>query len=130
MNKDIKESIQDLDNSIENLKNIVAMPEIANDVIMISSIKTFELSFELFWKTLRKKLNKEYRIQTYGAMQTLQEAYGLKLIDNEKLWIDMLDDRNLGVHIYKRVLAHEIFERVKKNYTPFLRSEFEKCFRN
>ncbi|MBP6892120.1 HI0074 family nucleotidyltransferase substrate-binding subunit [Candidatus Babeliales bacterium] len=129
MSAKLQNAIEDLDKSIENLKKIIEMPFLPNDVIMISSIKVFELSFELFWKTLRKKIEAEYKVETFGAKQVLQNAYGLKLIENEKIWLNMLDDRNLGVHIYKQALAHEIFERVKEKYASFLRTEFNKCFK-
>lgn len=129
MNIKLKNAIEDLDKTIGNLEKIIVMPLVANDVIMISSIKVFELSFELFWKTLRKKLEEEQKIISYGAKQALQHAYGLQLISNEKIWLDMLDDRNMGTHVYKQALAHEIFERVKTKYALFLRSEFNNCFK-
>lgn len=129
MSAKIKDAIADLDKLIGNLEKIIVMPPIAHDVIMISSIKVFELSFELFWKILRKKLEEEQKIQTHGAKQTLQHAYGLQWISDEKVWLKMLDDRNMGTHVYKQALAHEIFEHVKEKYTLFLRLEFNKCFK-
>lgn len=130
MSKDIKESIVDLDKSITNLEKIVVMSTLPNDVVLISSIKVFEMSFELFWKTLGKKLFKDHGIEAVSPKQILQQAYSIKLIDNEKMWLHMLKDRNLGTHVYKQNLANDIFERVKKQYASFLRSEFDKCFKN
>jgi nucleotidyltransferase substrate binding protein (TIGR01987 family) len=59
----------------------------------------------------------------------LQQAYVNQLILDEKLWLDMLKDRNLTSHTYNQKLALEIYQRIK-NYGPFLQQEFERIFKN
>ncbi len=49
---------------------------------------------------------------------------GPQSLQDEKIWLQMLDDRNLTVHVYNETLANEIYERVRKSYHP----EFQNCF--
>jgi len=50
----------------------------------------------------------------------LQKAYALQLIDDEKLWLAMMQDRNLTSHTYRELLANEIYHRVK-TYFPSMK---------
>ena len=39
-----------------------------------------------------------------------------RMIGDEQVFLDMLDDRNQTSHIYSEELSKEIFDRIKKNY--------------
>ena len=54
------------------------------------------------------------------------EAFKMGLIDDEKICLDMLDDRNLTAHIYDKETADEIFESIKNNYIPGIRKIIER----
>ncbi|HUX79653.1 MAG TPA: HI0074 family nucleotidyltransferase substrate-binding subunit [Alphaproteobacteria bacterium] len=45
-----------------------------------------------------------------------EKAFELKLIDDEALWLIMLEDRNQTTHTYKRKSASEIYYRIKSYY--------------
>jgi hypothetical protein len=57
------------------------------------TIQRFEFTFELFWKALRRFLQRE-GIDTGSPRSTLRHTYRRGLLDHEQLWLDMLDDRN------------------------------------
>jgi nucleotidyltransferase substrate binding protein (TIGR01987 family) len=40
--------------------------------------------------------------------ETLRQAYALGWIHEEKVWLDMLDDRNLSTHAYDEKIAARI----------------------
>ena len=68
---------------------------IRNDTVRDGMIQRFEFTFELGWKAL-----KEYMLDA-GMQNTLQfpkqvlrEAYAAELIDDESVWLDMLNARN------------------------------------
>lgn len=86
------------------------------------TIQRFEFTFELFWKTLKKILQDDFDTKTVAPRQTLQQAYGMDLISNEKMWVAMLDDRNMTSHTYQQDIADQIYQNIKI-YTPFLRQE-------
>ena len=72
-----------------------------------ASIQIFEYSFELFWKLLKKIcLNEGFEVNS--PRSALQKAYALKLIDDEEIWLDMIEDRNLTSHTYKQPTAKAV----------------------
>lgn len=88
-----------------------------------ATIQRFEFTIELFWKLLKHILESKGTL-VRSPKDVLQEAYMNNLIDDEKQWIKMLDDRNLSSHTYDEKLADEIYARIK-NYVPILKKTFE-----
>ncbi len=129
MNEQIKKTFEQLNNALNQLESVVQEPVQNNRIQIDATIHRFEFCIELFWKSLKKKLFLEHKIEANSPKLVLQHAYALKLIDNEKMWISMLDDRNLTSHTYKQALADEIYERIKK-YAPFLKEQFTYCTRD
>ncbi|MGE5797871.1 MAG: HI0074 family nucleotidyltransferase substrate-binding subunit [Ignavibacteria bacterium] len=69
-------------------------------------IQRFEFTFELLWKTPKLFL----------ADQGILEAFQFGLLENEDVFLNMLDNRNLTSHIYNRTDSEKIFERIKNSY--------------
>ncbi|WP_051920817.1 nucleotidyltransferase substrate binding protein [Thermodesulfobacterium hydrogeniphilum] len=110
-------AIEKFEKALEKLKEGVkiAKTEIEKDGV----IQRFEFTFELFWKTL--KIILQYKgIETRSPRSAIKEAFRAGLIDDDEIFLDMLEDRNLTSHIYDEVTAEEIFKRIKKIYTPGL----------
>ena len=78
-------------------------------------IQRFEFTFELLWKTLKLFLLAE-GINTNSPKEVFKETFRFGLLRDEKLFLDMLDDRNKTSHIYSEDVSKEIFDRIKKNY--------------
>ncbi|MBU0694088.1 MAG: nucleotidyltransferase substrate binding protein [Candidatus Omnitrophica bacterium] len=78
-------------------------------------IQRFEFTFELLWKSLKVFL-KENGIEVRTPRESLKEAFRIGWIREEKVFLDMLEDRNKTSHIYDQETAQEIFERIKERY--------------
>ena len=78
-------------------------------------IQRFEFTFELLWKTLKLFLS-DQGILIKSPKESLQEAFKFGLFENEDIFLDMLDDRNLSSHIYSRIDSEKIYERIKNSY--------------
>ena len=87
------------------------------------TIQRFEFSIELFWKLLKRILATK-GIEVQYPKDVLRQAYAGKLIDNETLWLSMLQDRNLTSHTYNEDLALEIYARIK-TYYPVLKKTLD-----
>ena len=94
---------------------------IRNDTVRDGMIQRFEFTFELGWKAL-----KEYMLDA-GMQNTLQfpkqvlrEAYAAELIDDEGVWLDMLNARNQTSHIYDDHTAAFIAAKIQNAYLPEL----------
>ncbi len=48
-----------------------------------------------------------------------REAFGLGLIEDNPLWVRMLEDRNLTVHTYQERTARRIFQNLPEYYPQF-----------
>ena len=78
-------------------------------------IQRFEFTFELLWKAL--KIYLEYQgILVKTPRDSFVEAFRIDLISDEKIFLDMLEDRNNTSHIYDKETSEKIFNRIKKNY--------------
>ena len=57
---------------------------------------------------------------------TFREAHRNGIIEDEYVWMEMIEDRNTLVHTYEMEKAREIFERIKEEYTTCLEEVYEK----
>ncbi len=89
-------------------------------IVIDATIQRFEFTFELAWKYL-KDYFEERGIVLFYPKEILKEAFATQLIQDESLWIGMLQDRNLTSHSYNEKLADEIFHRIKL-YVPALQT--------
>ena len=90
--------MQSLGNALDRFGEALAHPD-PDEIVMDGTIQRFEFTFELFWKTLRRFLQRE-GIDTTSPKNTLRHAYRRGLLDQEQLWLDMLEDRNRSSHVY------------------------------
>ena len=101
-------------NAVQRLAEAVTdYHNIPNDTVRDGMIQRFEFTFELGWKAL-----KEYMLD--AGMQMLREAYAAELIDDEGVWLDMLNARNQTSHIYDDHTAAVIAAKIQKAYLPEL----------
>ncbi len=113
MNEKIKIIFNDFEKALNNLKKAT---EIAKDDLDIDgTIKRFELTYELSWKLIKSFL--EYNgIFCKSPRECFKYAFQNGIIDNELIWMKMIDDRNLLVHTYNFDFSREIFENIKNKY--------------
>ncbi|MDF2954022.1 MAG: putative nucleotidyltransferase [Thermodesulfobacterium sp.] len=64
-------------------------------------------------------------IECYSPRGCIKEAFKQGFIEDDEIFLDMLEDRNRSSHIYEET-AEEIFKRIKEIYTETL----EKAIKN
>ena len=101
-----------------SLKLIYLKPHQEDRSNIDATIQRFEFTFELAWKFLKDHFS-EQGIELYYPKEIFQEAYAMKIINHEEVWVSMLRDRNLASHTYNEKLADAIYERMKI-YVPEL----------
>ncbi|MHB8061244.1 MAG: nucleotidyltransferase substrate binding protein [Ruminiclostridium sp.] len=87
-----------------------------SDVIRDGVIQRFEFTYELAWKTTKEYLKALGLVDKTSPKAVIKEAYAQKLITNEKMWLLMLNDRNLTSHVYKEKIVEEIAQRIVNDY--------------
>lgn len=110
--------ITNFNNALKRLTeaNIEYKKNKKNDLYRDALIKRFEFTFELSWKCLKEYL--EYNGVTVRdtPRDILKTAYQKNLINNEKVWLSMMEDRNLTSHIYKEAQAVAIAEDISMKF--------------
>ncbi len=115
----INQSLINLKKALQRLEEASLVSE--NDALKIDgTIQRFEFTFELTWKTVKRILESE-GIIVNTPRETLAQAYQIDWIQNEKTWLNMLEDRNLTSHVYSETEANQIFDRIHNSYVAELK---------
>jgi nucleotidyltransferase substrate binding protein (TIGR01987 family) len=83
-----------------------------------ASIQRFEFCYELAWKNIQARLF-VVGIEVKSPREAFKIASIQGWVDDEQLWIDMIEDRNRTSHTYKAELASEMYRRLR-DYLPAL----------
>jgi nucleotidyltransferase substrate binding protein (TIGR01987 family) len=80
-------------------------------------IQRFEYTFELAWKTLKDYLqyNGIY-LQQVTPRAVIKEAFKSKVISDGRVWITMLEQRNLMAHTYNEENFSEAINGIFREY--------------
>lgn len=109
-----REGLQDhfrsLQKAFSKLKD--ALRQEINEYIRDSVIKRYEFTFELLWKLI-KKLAESEDLECYSPKSCFKQAFRMGLIDDETVFLSMLEYRNRTVHIYDEKQAEEVYRFVK-----------------
>ncbi len=109
-------TLKDFEKAIKKLEEVLALKK--DEIIRDSAIKRFELCFDLSWKTV-KNYAKTEGLECYSPKECFKSAFQLKLIDKEKEWLEMVNDRNLSIHLYNEDKAEEIYSRLSAHLKMF-----------
>lgn len=111
-----------LQRSIKILKNLPPdTPTDLHDVIVAGVIKHFELAFEMCWKFLKVYLEVKLQINTTGSKDIFRMCYKYQILSLETTdaLLELIEDRNLTVHIYDQATALEICQEIEKRCGAF-----------
>ena len=86
--------------------------DISNPLAVDGSIQRFEFCFELGWKLVKKLLMDSEGIEALSPKKALQFAYQVGWIEDETVWLKMLNDRNSTSHTYREDYALEIYSHL------------------
>lgn len=106
--------------ALDRLKEGLFQYDERNELLRDGIIQRFEFTFELTWKTLKELFEDEGLIDLNSPKSVLKEAFLAGLIHDEKLWLNMLMDRNITSHIYDGRKADEICKNIQEKYMEAL----------
>ena len=70
-----------------------------DDVYLDILVKRFEFTYETAWKAIKRHLD-FHGLDCTSPRSCFREAYAQRLIDDQSLWLDMIETRNLSSHVY------------------------------
>ncbi|WP_286909451.1 nucleotidyltransferase substrate binding protein [Clostridium sp. UBA1652] len=106
-----------LKNAYSRLKEVSDIYDGKNDIIRDSLIQRFEFTYELTHKTLKEFMKYlGVTLENSFPRTIFKKAFVNNLISDDKVWINLLEDRNLTSHIYNENMADEIADRIVTKY--------------
>lgn len=97
--------------------------DLENEFIISGIIDKFYIQFELGWKVLKELLRYEGAKEavTGSPREIIKTAYAYFDFIEEKVWLEMLRDRNDTTHIYNEEAARGLVEKILKKYIGVFR---------
>ena len=114
---------EQLKSQFRQIENILPI-DLFNRVYVSALSADFDRVFELSWKTLKEYLYKDLGIaeaKTGSPLIILQLAYREGLIDDDKVWKDMLIARNDDTHLYNERAAMLYADAIMTKYVVLIR---------
>lgn len=110
-------------NALENLEKVFSELHIFSKTAEPSKleragiIQAFEFTFELIWKVF-KVIAEEEGLSAPSPKSAFKQAYKMGIIQDEAVWIKLLESRNLTTHTYNEELAESIYRDIVNLYVP------------
>lgn len=112
----MEEILKDFSQAISALKEVLALPK--DKIIRDSALLRFQLCFELAWKAIKVHARGE-GLECFSPKSCFQTAFQIGLVDYNEDWINMVEDRNLIVHLYEEEMADKIYDHLSDYLTLF-----------
>lgn len=115
----LKISFKNLKKAVERFDEILKEP--VTQIVKDAALQRFEFTYELMWKTLKIYLEDIHGLRAVSPRQVFKEAYSLSIIENEDIFLEMIQSRNLLAHTYNEDQADNIFAKLSK-YLPVIQN--------
>lgn len=118
MDQTLSLKLAEFSKALATLKEALDMFDLKNILVRDATIKRFEYSYELCWKTSKvflKEMKGEMVIGPKECFKTLGKHGFLSSEEIEKL-LAMVDDRNETTHAYGEKFVQALYPRIKEYY--------------
>jgi nucleotidyltransferase substrate binding protein (TIGR01987 family) len=104
--------------AVNRLAEMCARYPSNDEAVRDSVIRRFEFTVELAHKAIRELLL--FKGMSVNKLDILRTAYSANLINDEEIWLDMIDAGNRTSHEYDEEIAKEYAGRIKNEFLPIL----------
>ncbi len=111
-NEEIQSLFRQFKEAFNRLKEAVDIEE-ESDIKRDAVIKRFEFSYELLWK-IYKKIARLQKLDYFNPKACFQFAFKSGLIEDEELFLEIIDARNKTTYVYSEEEAKKIYNFIKE----------------
>lgn len=90
--------------------------DIVDEINRQALIQSFEYNYELAWNVMKDYIKYQGKSDIGGPRDAIREALTMQLIDDGKVWMEMIASRNKTSHTYNESVANQIFQKIIKDY--------------
>lgn len=94
------------------LKEAISLKE-ESDIKRDAVIKRFEFTYELLWKTY-KRIARSQKLDCFTPKACFQFAFKSGLLEDEQLFLEIIDARNKTTHVYSEEETKKIYNFIKE----------------
>jgi nucleotidyltransferase substrate binding protein (TIGR01987 family) len=99
--------------AIDAFEQVLSTKTVPLDIQRDAAIQRFEFTFELAWKLL-KDFYFDKGVDLNSPKDVFRHAFASGDIQDEKIWLEMLKDRNLTSHTYNEALSCHVFSHLPR----------------
>jgi nucleotidyltransferase substrate binding protein (TIGR01987 family) len=123
VNPDVRweQRFENYEKALRLLREALADVDSFSDLEKVGTIRRFDSTVELAWKTLKDYL--EYNGVVFDQItpkNVVKQAFAVKIISDGQLWIDMLDCRNRMSHTYDEAAFDKAVREMAARFLPGL----------
>ncbi len=107
-NEEVKTIFSQFKEANKRLNEALGIKE-DSDIKRDAVIKRFEFTFELLWKTF-KRIARFEKLDCFSPKGCFKVAFKLELIEDEELFLEIIDARNKTAHVYSQEEAKKIYD--------------------
>jgi nucleotidyltransferase substrate binding protein (TIGR01987 family) len=96
--------------------------EEVSEMQQMALIQSFEVVFELAWKTLSDFLKEQGYESIVSPRGVIKQSFESEYIDSGEVWLRALADRNATTHMYDEKEIRRIVEKIDIEYSTLLES--------
>ncbi len=111
-NEEIQSLFKQFEEAHRRLKEAINIKE-ESDIKRDAVIKRFEFTYELLWKTY-KRIARLQKLDYFNPKACFQFAFKSGLIEDEELFLEIIDARNKTIHVYSEEEAKKIYNFIKE----------------
>ncbi|MBU0650647.1 nucleotidyltransferase substrate binding protein [bacterium] len=90
-----------------------------DEFVRDACIQRFEFTFELAWKTVKQFAKSEGVNNINSPRDAFKAGFKLGFIEDNPVWLEMIEFRNLTTHTYNIVTAEAIYDMLPKFLVSF-----------
>ncbi len=100
--------------ALKKLDEICKEP-VETEIIRDATIQRFEFTFESVWKCL-KRIGYSEGLECFSPKSCFEIAYKMGFVEDEDVFIEIINCRNQTTHIYDEIMALDIYTKIKDKF--------------